>query len=94
MMKETEADLEVKRGLWRSTRREVMGFARKHAAGHIRGERETEAQYDIAHAAKAKGYPMGLIRKASSMVRRGLIDGTEGDTLLKGYASKIGLEGI
>lgn len=68
--KEEPADLAVKARLWDATERELEGFARKYAAGHVKGERYSEIQKDVTYAAKAKGYKIGLVRELGDHVRR------------------------
>lgn len=87
MFKETPEDVAVKERLWDATVREARGFASRHARGHQRGTRETPEQYDIAFAAKMKGYPMGLIRSLSRAIRRGESENEH----LAVYRSAIGL---
>ncbi|MEX5600732.1 hypothetical protein [Pseudophaeobacter sp. C1-32P7] len=73
---ETEADLAVKANAWKAMEREVMGFAQRYASEHVIGQTApSDAQRNIAWAAKDKGYPVTLVKKAGSLLRR--IDGAD-----------------
>lgn len=69
-MKETQADADVKDQLFVATRREIMAYAERFAAAHVRGQTsDSDAQHDIGAAAKIKGYPCGVIREMARDIR-------------------------
>lgn len=91
-LKEDDGDRAVKLQLWSATERELMHFASRYAEEHVVGERASEAQEGVADAAKAKGYPKGLVRMLGSLVRREMVETPDAAALMREYRVKIGLE--
>lgn len=77
-LKESDEDRAVKARLWNATERELRHFASRYAEEHVVGERESEAQREVALVAKRKGYPITLVQSLGSLVRRDLIDSERG----------------
>lgn len=90
-LKETAEDLAVKDRLWDATDRELHHFAEIYAAGHVPGERYSDAQKDATSAAKVKGYPKGLVRSLGDIVRKDEWGGVEAASIRQEYRARLGL---
>lgn len=90
-MKEDAWDVAVKRRLWEASQRELMYFAGRCAEEHVVGTKYSKGQQSVTAAARAKGYPAGLVRKLAALKRRGLLEGERASLLLDHYRRKLRL---
>lgn len=89
--KETAEDIAVKLRLWEASYRELMHFAERYAEEHVVGERSSEGQESVVWAAKAKGYPIGVVRRLGSLVRRDMREAPEAKAVTERYRERLGL---
>lgn len=88
--KETDADRGVKRRLWDATERELLHFASRYREEAAVGQKRSDAQDEVARAAKDRGCPMGLVRFLGAKKRGVEMDGA-GLRAIRDYRTDIGL---
>jgi uncharacterized protein (UPF0335 family) len=89
-LKEGPEDIAVKARLWRATVAEAERFAQRFERERVAGERYSDGQRDVIHAAKMRGYPAFLVR-AIAAVQRGSSEKERADRALGRFRAKIGL---
>jgi len=90
-MKETDADREVKDGVYRVAAGELRAFIERFERFEAEKKDAADAQKEVMAEAKARGYDTRVLRKVIALRKRDKDDIAEEEAVLEMYKEALGM---